>query len=243
MQTISLSAKTRSALGHTAKKLRDTGSMPCVTYGHDIKPVSLEVNQKDFQKVFSQAGSSTVVELDLDGQKKNIVINDVQFDPVSGVALHADFYQVRMDEKITTEVPLKYIGMSRAVKDFGGILVKAADSLEIEALPKDLPHEIEVDLSMLKELNDSINLSDLKIPEGVTVLAQSKEFAIASVTPPRSEAEIKALDEAVTEDVDAIEGVKPADEGEEIESADGEKPEGEEKSAEPAAPEKEADKK
>ena len=218
MQTISLSAKNRSDVGHGVKKLRAAGGMPCVTYGHDVTPVALEVSLKEFQKVFAKAGSSTVVELDLEGQKKNIVINDVQFDPVTDLPVHADLYQVRMDEKITTEVPLKFVGVSRAVKDFGGILVKAADALEIEALPKDLPHEIEVDLSMLKELNDAIDLSDLKIPEGVTVLVDDKEFAIASVTPPRTEEELKALDEAVTEDVDAIEGVKPAEEGEEVDT-------------------------
>ncbi|MFO0705049.1 MAG: 50S ribosomal protein L25 [Candidatus Andersenbacteria bacterium] len=222
MAQITLSAKTRSALGHKTVALRARGTVPCVTYGHGIKTASIEVNAKQLEKVIEKAGTSTIVELDLDGSKKNIVIHDVQYHPVSGAVIHADLYQVRMDEKIKAEVPLKFTGVSRAVKDFGGILVKSVDKLEIEALPKDLPHEILVDLSKLVKLNDSIPLKSLDIPAGVEVLVEDKELAIVSVTPPRSEAELEALNEAVTEDVNAIEGVKPKEEGEEIATAEGE---------------------
>ncbi|MFH0831089.1 MAG: 50S ribosomal protein L25 [Parcubacteria group bacterium] len=225
MANISLKAKARTHTGHKVRELRRRGVMPIVTYGHGIKTQSLEVSRKVFEGVFAKAGSSTIVELDVDGTKKNVVIHDVQHDPVSGEVIHADLYQVRMDEKIKTEVPLKFIGTSRAVKDFGGILVKATDKLEVEALPADLPHEIEVDLSKLAELNATIKLADLKVPAGVSVLVVGKEFSIATVSPPRSEEELKALDEAVTEDVEAIEGVKkPEAEGEEAAvTAEGEK--------------------
>lgn len=225
MAHISLSAKTRTATGHKTRGLRTRGMVPCVTYGHGIKSASIEVNRKELEKVIGAAGSSTIVELVLDDAKKNVVINDVQYDPVSGSVIHADLYQVRMDEKIKAEVPLKFTGISRAVKDLGGILVKATDKLEIEALPKDLPHEIVVDLSRLEKLHDSLALKDLAIPAGVEVLVEDKELSIVSVTPPRSEEELKALDEAVTEDVNAIEGVKPKEEGEDITTADGEKAE------------------
>lgn len=216
MASISLSAKTRTHTGHKNRTLRASGRIPVVTYGHGLKSQSLEVGQKAFDKVLSKAGTSTIVELDLDGKKTNVVIHDVQRHPVTGEVIHVDLYQVRMDEKIKAKVPLKFIGTSRAVKDFGGILVKATDELEIEALPADLPHEIQVDLSKLAELNATIKLTDLAIPKGVEVLVADKEFSIATVTPPRSEEELKALDEAVTEDVEAIEGVKkPEAEGEE----------------------------
>jgi len=236
MANISLTAKTRTSLGHKTAALRARGVVPCVTYGHGIKTASIEVNAKQLERVITKAGSSTLVELDLDGSKKNIVIHDVQHDPVSGAVIHADLYQVRMDEKIKAKVPLNFKGVSRAVKDFGGILVKSVDELEIEALPKDLPHEIVVDLSKLIKLHDSIALKDLDIPAGVNVLVEDKELAVASVTPPRSEEELKALDEAVTEDVNAIEGVKPKEEGEEI-TADGEKAEGKEGAEGAAKPE------
>ncbi len=225
MAHISLNAKTRTATGHKTRGLRAHGMVPGVTYGHGIKSVSVELNSKELEKVVAKAGTSTIVELDLDGIKKNVVINDVQYDPVSGAVIHADLYQVRMDEKIKAEVPLKFIGVSRAVKDLGGILVKAVDKLEVEALPADLPHEIVVDLNKLAKLHDSISLKELAIPKGVEILVEDKELSIVSVTPPRSEEELKALDEAVTEDVNAIEGVKPKEEGEEIATGEGEKAE------------------
>lgn len=235
MASILLKAQSRTDLGHNVKKLRTAGMMPCVTYGHGIKTQSIVVSERDFAKAYEKAGSSTLVELTIDSEKKNVVIHDVQFNPVNGRPIHADLYQVRMDEKIKAEVPVKFVGVSPAVKDFGGILVKAVDKLEVEALPKDLPHEIVVDLSVLKKFEDSIALKDLKIPAGVQVLVEDKELGIASVTPPRSEEELKALDEAVTEDVEAIEGVKPKEEGEDVTEEKGEEKAEEKGEAKPEA--------
>jgi large subunit ribosomal protein L25 len=239
MAQLTLKAQLRKKLGHQLKSVRSAGNMPGVTYGHGMKPQSVELNLREFEKVFTKAGSSTIVELQLDTEKRNVVIHDVQFHPVTGRAMHVDLYQVRMDEKIKAEVPLKFIGTSPAVKNLGGILVKAMDKLEIEALPNDLPHEIVVDLSVLKNFDDNIALKDLNIPSGVQVLVEDKELGIASVTRPRSEEELKALDEAVTEDVEAIEGVKKEVEGEDVtekeEGAAEKEPAASKTSAEPQA--------
>jgi large subunit ribosomal protein L25 len=214
MASISLKATPRAVAGNKVRTLRKRGLMPCVTYGHSVKTESLEISAKEFQKALSKAGTSTVLQLMIGDKPKNVVIHDVQYDPVSGLPIHADLYQVRMDEKIKAEVLLKFTGVSKAVKDLGGILVKSVDKLEVEALPADLPHELVVDLSKLNTFEDRIALTDIAIPKGVEVKVEDKLLTIASVTPPRSEEELKALDEAVTEDVESIEGVKPKDEGE-----------------------------
>ncbi len=220
MANISLKASVRTKSGHKAEDLRKAGILPAVTYGHGLKPAVIEVDLKAFLKVYEKAGTSTVIQLELDTEKKNVVIHDVQYHPVKGFPIHADFYQVRSDEKIKAEVPLRFTGVSIAVKDLGGILVKATDKLEVEAFPQDLPPEIIVDLSVLKTFEEKISLKDLKIPAGVKILVENQGMSIASVNPPRSEEEIKALDEAVTEDVEAIEGVKPKAEGEDVTEGD-----------------------
>lgn len=216
MANISLKASVRTKSGHQAEALRKAGKLPAVTYGHGLKPAVIEVDLKSFEKAYQKAGTSTVIQLELDAEKKNVVIHDVQYHPIKGFPIHADFYQVRSDEKIKAEVPLKFTGVSIAVKDLGGILVKAMDKLEVEAFPQDLPPEIVVDLSKLTTFEEKIGLKDLNIPSTVKVLVEDQGLSIASVNPPRSEEELKALDEAVTEDVEAIEGVKPKVEGEDV---------------------------
>ncbi len=250
METVSLKAELRKMNGHKVSALRAAGKVPCVTYGHNIKSENVEVLSGELEKAFAAAGASTIVELELGSEKKNVVIHDVQEDPVTGKIIHCDFYQVNMNEKITTDVNLNYTGVSAAVKDFAGILIKAVDKLEIEALPKDLPHEIKVDLALLAKIDDSITLDQLDIPEGVEVMGMDKNQVIASVTPPRSEEELSALDEEVTEDVEGVEGVKKEDEGEEeetegkeakkAEKAEKEEGESEEKEAEGSAEETKA---
>jgi len=221
MASISLTAKVRTKPGSALTSLRQAGRIPAVTYGHGLKPVALDLEAREFGKVLASAGSSTIVKLSIDGKETNVVIHDVQHDPVSGEPRHVDLYQVRMDEKIEAEVPLKFIGTSRAVKDLGGILVKPTDALKVEALPADLPHEIVIDLSRLEELNAKLTLADLALPKAVRVLVDDANFTVASVEPPRSEEELAKLDEAVTEDVEAVEGVKKPLEGEEV-AAEGE---------------------
>ncbi|MFO0702754.1 MAG: 50S ribosomal protein L25 [Candidatus Andersenbacteria bacterium] len=221
MASISLNAKVRTKVGAALPTLRASGRIPAVTYGHGIKPQALDLSAKEFGKVLASAGQSTIVSLAIDGKQANVVISDVQHDPVTGAPTHVDLHQVRMDEKIKAQVPLKFIGTSHAVKDLGGILVKPTDAIEVEALPADLPHEIVVDLSKLEELNSKLTLGDIGLPKGVTPVVADRDFAVASVEPPRSEEELAKLDEAVTEDVEAVEGVKKPVEGEEV-SAEGE---------------------
>ena len=138
---------------------------------------------------------------------KNVLIYDVSKDPVTDKFTHIDFYAVRMDKLITTEVPLVFEGESLVVETEDGVLVKNITEVEVEALPTDLPREIKVDISTLRTFDDLIHIKDLRVSEGVKILAEPEEM-IASVTPPRSEEELAALEEEVEEKIEEVEKVE-----------------------------------
>lgn len=226
---LELNAKMRQAKGRQNEQLRKQGMIPAVLYGHKVKNLLLEVKEKDFDKVYRQAGESTLIKLKIDeaeDKKERIVlIYDAEKEPTTEKTIHIDFYQVKMDEALKTEIPLVFVGESPLIKNEGGVLVKSIQHLEIEALPQDLIHSVEVDTSALKTFDDAIRIKDLKIPEKVKISANPEEV-IAAIMPPRTQQEIEQLEE------------KPAAEGiEEIKVAGEEKKEKEEEAA-PAEPEK-----
>jgi large subunit ribosomal protein L25 len=133
-----------------------------------------------------------------EGAAKNVLFHDVQSDGRTGQLIHADLYVVKMDEAIKTEIPLHYTGESTAVYQQEGTLLKNLETIEVEALPGNLPESIEVDISVLDDFEKSIHVSDLKIPQDVTLLSDPEEL-VAKVEPPRSEEELAELDEAPEE--------------------------------------------
>ncbi len=207
MDKLKIKAQKRDVFGKKVKDLRKKGLIPAIVYGHDQKPLSLQVKYNDFEKLYKTSGGSTIISLTIDDEEpKNTLITEIQKDPVTHQYLHIDFHQVKMTEKITAEVPLVFVGESPAVKDLDGVLVKNIDQIEVSCLPADLPHEIEVDISALSDFESVIKISDLKIPSGVEVKTEPEEV-VAVVTPPRSEEELKALEEEVVEEVEAVEEV------------------------------------
>ncbi len=196
--------KAQARINARPSVLRREGKLPAVLYGRGIKNQNLTVSQKDFQKIYKEAGSSSLISLIINSEPpRRVLIHEVQADPLSGKFIHTDFYQVKMTEKIKAEVPLVFVGTSKAVKEKGGVLVKNIVALEVEALPQDLPHELTVDISSLETFEDAVKIADLKLPKGVEVLA-GKEDIIATVSPPRSEEELKALEEEVVEKVEEV---------------------------------------
>ncbi len=190
-----LNAGLRREIGKQVKQLREADKLPAVLYGHNIKNVNLVLNYNDFEKTLKQVGESTLIDLKIGGGKPvKVMIHDIQRNPVSHRIIHADLYQVRMDEKIKTEVELVFVNQAPAVKDLGGILVKALDRVEIECLPSDSISHIEVDLSTLKTFDDIIRLKDLQISEKVKVLTDL-ETAVALVEKPRKIEEEKPEEE------------------------------------------------
>jgi len=200
---LELKARPRQELGKKTNKQRKAGSIPAVIYGHNVKSEPLYVEAKDFDKVYGEAGESTLVGLDLAGEKRNVLIHDVVRHALSDKILHVDFYQVKMDEKIKAKVPFMFIGEAPAVKSDGGVLVKNIQEVEVEALPQDLPHHLDVDISGLATFQDHILIKDLSVQGSIKVLAEADEI-IASVQPPRSEEELAALEEKVEEKVEEV---------------------------------------
>ncbi len=200
-QSQKLSAAPRDA---KATRVRHAGQIPAVLYGHMLTSQNISVEVRAFNKVYAAAGATTLVDLDLNGTTHNVLIRDVQHHPVRDHVLHIDFYQVRLDEELEADVPLHFMGEAPAVKDLGGVFVRNRDTVAVKSLPKDLPAHIEVNVGTLAQFNDVIHVSDLAVPEGVTVLADADDV-IALIQAPRSDAELEALKEEVKEDVESIE--------------------------------------
>lgn len=193
--------------------LRRQGWLPAVLYGPKIKQQVLQIDALSFDKVFRQAGESTLINLEVEpGTKKAnpegvlVLVHDIQKDPVSDKVIHIDFYAPRLDKTMHVKVPLVFAGQSLAIEDLDGTLVKNIQEIEIEVLPQDLPHEIKVDIASLKTFEDKIFVKDLALPKGVRVLTGGQEI-IALVMPPRSEEELAALEEAPEEKIEEVEVV------------------------------------
>jgi len=205
---LKLLSKLRQETGRHNKALREQNLIPAVLYGNKVKNINLSIKESDFEKTYKQAGESTLIKLSIksdEGEKERVVlVYDVKKDPVSDRVIHVDFYQVKMDKEISVEVPLVFIGESNAVESDKGVLIKNIQVVEIEALPQDLPSEIEVDISVLKTFDDNIYIKDLKIPEK-SKIKNNLEDSVASVIPPRTSAELENLEEAPEEKIEDIE--------------------------------------
>jgi large subunit ribosomal protein L25 len=183
---VKLEVKKREIFGRKVKNLIKEGFIPAEIYGHGFENIHVALPAKDFIKVFKQAGESSLVTVNFEGNEFPVVIHDIQKDNLGEKIIHVDLYRVRMDEKIRTKVPLKFINEPPAVKEKGGILVKTVEEVEIEALPANLPHELEVDLSKLVEIHQTLHGSDIIVPSGVKVFIEP-EMGIATVIEPQKE--------------------------------------------------------
>ncbi len=212
-----LSAQLRTLKGRKTSILRAQDQVPCIVYGVGTQPVSIAVDRNSFLKTYKQAGESTVVELTVDQKEPmHVLIQDYQTDPILNNVTHIDFRVIDMNKEIETDVELEIVGEAPAVKALGGTLVVSRDYVTVRCLPKHLIRTLKVDISKLATFDDGINISDLEVPEGITIVDEPG-LSIAIVEEPRSEAELAALDTAVEGDVSTVEvaGKKPDEEGEE----------------------------
>lgn len=183
---LQLNAEKREILGKKLKKSRSEGKLPAVLYGKGKESSSLFVNLNEFKKIWSKAEESSMIKLDLgDKKSEDVMIYDVSIDPVKREFIHVDFCAIDINKPVETEVQILFEGVSSAVKEQGGVLVKVMHKLEIEALPKNLPHEIKVDVSKLAKIGDKISVKDISLPEGVKALA--KPDAIVVLAKPHEE--------------------------------------------------------
>ncbi len=190
---VKLVAEKRQVFGKKLKTARESGKMPAVAYGRKDLPLPIFVAPKEFKKAFDQVGESAVLTLDIAGEEKDVLIQSVVYHPVSGDPLHADFYVIEKGKALQVDVELEFTGVSEAVKSMGGTLVKVLHKLEVEALPKDLPHTLTVDISLLKDLESQVLVKDIAVPAGVTVL-NGPEEVVAAIAVAKEEKEETPVD-------------------------------------------------
>lgn len=253
MEQTPLTAQKRTVLGRKVKTLRKEGLLPAHVFGHKVNTIHIQVKTSDFQKVFEKVGETGIVDLNIDGspsetkssggEKRPVLIRNVQVHPVTDEPLHVDFYQVNLQEKVTVNVPLEIIGEAPAEQKKVGLLLTPVSELEIEALPMDIPENIPVDVSKLENIGNEIRVKDLQMDKSKIEVKTDEELVVASigelVTKEQQEleaqieaeqAEAAAESEAVEGEekkVEAVEGEEKA-EGEEAEGESAEKPEAQE---------------
>ena len=165
-----LKVKIKDNLKKNNNQLREQGWLPAVVYGRGFKNKVIAVRYSDFEKIYRQTDGTSLFDLVIEEEEPiKVIIADVQNDALSGKIVHIDFHQVRMDEKINTGIELEFINESPAVKNLGGILVKALDIIEVSCLPSDLISKIQVDLAQLIAIDSVIRVKDLALPNGLEV--------------------------------------------------------------------------
>ncbi|MFH1713206.1 MAG: 50S ribosomal protein L25 [Candidatus Jacksonbacteria bacterium] len=198
------------------KQCRREGKLPGVVYGHGVDSIPFLIDYNQFIQEIKRCGEGALLDLEIDNAEPfKVLWQDYQKEPVSQNFIHVDLYRIKMDEKLRTEITLKFVGEPPAIKT-GGILIKSRDYLEVECLPKYLVSEIEVDLLSLAKVHDSLKISDIKVPKGIKVLDDS-ELMIASIAESAKEEE-EVSKEAEKEKISEL-GKTEIKEGEEKEKA------------------------
>lgn len=200
MDALELKVQLRNITGRNVKHLRKQGIVPIILYGNNVESTPLQVQHRDLAKVLNEAGTHQLVALQIgNNQPQYTLAREIQRDVIRHDYLHADFYVVQMDQKVTAEVPIILRGEAPAVKEHGGVLTQGLDELEVECLPGDLINSVEVSIEELYELNDTIIVADLSLPDTLTILSEP-ESMVAKIEPPRliEEEEEEAEEELVT---------------------------------------------
>ena len=225
MEQVPLVAQKRTVLGRKVKTLRLAGVIPAHVFGHKVKTIHVQVKAGEFDKVFEKAGETGIIDLAVDGEKRPVLVKNVQTHPVSNIPLHIDFYQVNLSEKVKVNVPLEIVGEAPAVHKKIGLLLTPVTEIEIEALPADLPEKIEVDVAHFENVGDEIKVKDLKIDRSKIEIHADEELVVVQIGElvtremEEVEAEIEAEQAEAVEEVAEAEGAVPP-EGEEAKEAE-----------------------
>jgi len=215
MEEILLDAELRGVTGKQVKRLRRDGLVPAVIYGRRTEPVALKIEQRALRDVLKKAGTNRLITLNVGGleDSRRVLVRELQRDAISHAVVHVDLYEVVMTEKITAEVPVALIGASPPVRDGEGILFQGLDSVEIECLPGDLPPNIEVDISGLTAIDQTILVRDLKLSDAIEILSEPDEIIVRIL--PLEEEEIEEVVVAEVPEVEVVgEEEKPEAEAE-----------------------------
>lgn len=205
--TVTLEAQKRTQFGRAIKAIRKQGLIPAELYGHGVENIHLAVPVREFAKAYNEAGESTMIDLNIAGDVRKVMIHSVVEHPVTSDVVAIDFYQVNLNEEIIVDVPLIFTGEAPGIKEKGGVLVKSLTEVEVEALPADLPHDLTIDISRLVDIGSTIYAKDIVMPKGVK-LETNPEVAVISVAEKLSEAEDMAESEAADLSEISAEGEK-----------------------------------
>jgi len=207
---LNLSAQTRKK-DEKPEALRRQGKLIAILYGPETKNKLLKLDYRSFEKIFAEAGKSSLISIEVEGTKEKVpvLIHEVQRDSLTEKFLHVDFYQPELKEKMEAKIPLVFEGESKAVKDLEGTLIKNIQELEIKALPKDLPREIRVSVESLKTFEDNILIKDLKLPKEIEILKKPDEVIASVSAPEKVEEELQKPIKEKVEEVKKVEEGKP----------------------------------
>lgn len=179
---------------------KDKKRVLAVLYGPSTENKNLSLDGVELEKAYRDAGESNLIDLEIEGgETVKVLIKEIQKHFLKGNIIHADFYEVDMKKKITTEIPLNFIGTSKAEKEQGALIMKNLDFVEVECLPGSLVNNIDIDLVVLENIGDAINVSDVKVPEGMEILNDAGEV-IASAIEPKQEEVKEEVEEEVKEE-------------------------------------------
>jgi large subunit ribosomal protein L25 len=213
-ETYAIEAQTRTIFGKKCAALRRQGLVPAVVYGPKIEPLHVQIPYRALQLALLKAGGTHLIDLSVDGTTRAVLAREVQRDVIRGTILHVDFMAVDLSIKIRATVPVHFINESPAVTARAGNQVNGTSSLEIEALPGDLPEYIEVDLSVLKNVNDSLHVSDLAVSDKVEILAEPDEMIVRIAPLAAEEVEETTAEEGTGAEPEVIGRGKKDEEGE-----------------------------
>ena len=223
-----LHAPPRTVLGKQVKKLRREGQLPANVYGKGLASTSIQVASNDFKEVFSEVGETGLIDLMVGEKKHPVLVKNLQMNYASSTPLHVDFYEVNLKEKVKAMVPLVLAGEAKAVTENVGTLLQTLNEVEVEALPEALPENIEVNIENLAQVDDQIMISELTVPEGVTILTDESQV-VAKI----AEIVVEEEPEPVTEE--GAEGETPEGEAAESGESSEEKPSDSQESSEEKA--------
>jgi large subunit ribosomal protein L25 len=201
-----LNAETRKLDGRKVKTLRVQGLLPANIYGKNIKSLSIQVDKKEFEQVYSEVGETGLISLQVGKEERPVLVNNVQKHPTTDEPIHIDFRQVDLKTKVTAEVPVEVTGESPAEKQGIGTVVQYLNQVEVEALPGDLIEKFEVDTSKLAEVDQAIYVKDLKVDKSKVEIKTNGDEIVVKVEPPQKE-------EVVETPAVAPEGEVPAEGG------------------------------
>ena len=204
-----LTAETRTVVGKRVRYLRRQGVTPGNIFGHGIESVAIQLNTREMEHVLSHVPRTSLLSLNVQGSKPTtVLVRGVSRKPTTGELYHVDFYQVSMTEKLRADIPIALLGTAAAAELHDATIFQAMDSVHVECLPGDLPPQIQVDISGLAEIDDSIFVRDLNLPPGVTALAGEDDLVVKALAPTVEEEE--APEEAEGAEEEAAEGEAPA---------------------------------